>query len=65
MYVHGRTVSKIITPIFSFIRKRVVNTAISEPRPISNESSDSYSFYRLGVQTNFEICVFLFKKNNG
>ena len=33
------TVGKIYTPIFPFFWKRVVNIAISELRPVSNERS--------------------------
>ena len=40
------TVGKIYTPIFSFFRKRVVNTAISEQRLISNEMSGNFTFNR-------------------
>ena len=35
--IHCSTVSKIYTPIFSFLRKRVVNIAILELVPVSNE----------------------------
>ena len=34
-----KTVGKIYSPIFSFLRKRVVNISISELESVSNESS--------------------------
>ena len=40
------TVGKINTPIFSFFRKRVVNIAFFELRPLSNERSGNFTFYR-------------------
>ena len=40
------TVGKIYTPIFSFFRKRVVNIAILELGPVSDERSDNSSFYK-------------------
>ena len=51
--VHG----KIYTPTFSFFLNRVVNIAISELRPVSNESSDSPSLYR-GTHKFFNLCIF-------
>ena len=43
------TVGKIYTPIFSFFRKRVVNIAILEVGPVSNESPGNFIFYG-GIQ---------------
>ena len=40
------TVGKIYTPIFSFFRKRVVYIAFLELRPLSNERSGNFIFYR-------------------
>ena len=40
------TVGEICTPIFSFFRKTVVNIAILELGPISNERSGNSTFYR-------------------
>ena len=43
------TVGIIYTPIFSFLRKRVVNIAILELGPVSNESPGNFTLYR-GIQ---------------
>ena len=52
------TAGKIYTPIFSFLKKKVVNIAISELRPVSNERSGNFTFYK-------DILIPLFLENNG
>ena len=48
---------KSIHQYFRFFQKRVVNTAISELRHVSNESSGSFTFYR-GIHEFLNSCIF-------
>ena len=40
------TVGRMFTPIFSFFRKRVLIIKIWEMRPVLNERSGNFTFYR-------------------
>ena len=51
-----------IKSIFSFFRKRVVNIVISDLRPVSNERSGNFTFYR---SIHEFLNSFIFEKNNG
>ena len=52
-----RTWGKISTPIFPFFRKRVVYIVFLELRPLSNERSGNFTFYR-GIHEFLKTVIF-------